>query len=286
MISFQNRKLQQLKKQQMLEKLKIRIKNYNDSLEKQNNNIKIFNQYIRLNIQFQMKQMHKSIIPLHFYTCWHSKVLPPLMKQNHDFLVESNPEITFHLYDEDSCRQFIKDNFEEEVLKAYNSLIPCSYKSDLWRYCILYINGGIYMDIKYRCVNGFKFIALTEEEHFVRDRPDNCVYTALIVTLPKNEIMQKCIYQIVENVKNKYYGVDWLYPTGPGLLGKYFTNEEIDKLGMFFNCSYIENKLNKYYIVNNDRIILKYYNEYRKEQEQYQKKKYYAEFWKENNIYS
>jgi len=279
MVNFLNKKehIAKIKKQQEQQKIKI---------QKTLCEIKIYNSFKKLIIPFKMNSTYTSIIPLNLYTCWHTKDLPPKMKENYEYLVKSNPEITFHLYDEDMCREFIKDNFEEDVLKAYNSLIPCSYKSDLWRFCVLYINGGIYLDIKYRCVNGFKFIALTEEEHFVRDRPDNCIYTALIVTLPKNEIMKKCIYQIVENVKSKFYGKTPLSPTGPGLLGKYFTNEEIDKLGMFFNCSYIENKLNEYYIVNNDRIILKYYNEYRKEQEQYQKKKYYAEFWKKNNIYS
>ena len=73
-------------------------------------------------------------------------------------------------------------------------------------------------------------IALTEKEYFVRDRPENCVYTALIVTMPKNQIMLDCINKIVENVKNKYYGISSLHPTGPGVLGLYFSKEEINKL--------------------------------------------------------
>jgi hypothetical protein len=56
------------------------------------------------------------------------------------------------------------------------------------------------MDIKYNCVNGFKFISLTEKEYFVRDRPEDCVYTALISCLPKNQIMLNCINKIVENI--------------------------------------------------------------------------------------
>jgi len=254
-------------------------------LDIRDKNIKIYNSFRKLIIPFEIKETYNSIIPLHFYTCWHTKDLPPLMQENYNFLVESNPKITFHLYDEEDCRQFIKDNFEQEVLDAYNSLLPCSYKSDLWRFCVLYINGGIYMDIKYRCVNGFKFIALTEEEHFVRDRPERCIYTALIVTLPKNEIMRKCIYQIVENVKNKYYGNNPLDPTGPGLLGSYFSDDERLGLEMYFEGSVIENKLSEWYIVKNDRIILKYYDGYRSEQSKVQKNKHYHELWNEKNIY-
>ena len=246
---------------------------------------RIITHYNLLNKVFHLKNQYNSIIPLHLYTCWHTKKLPPLMQENYNYLVESNPKIKFHLYDEDECRQFIQENYEQDVLDAYNTLIPCSYKSDLWRFCVLYKNGGIYMDIKYRCVNNFKFIALTEEEHFVRDRPEECIYTALIVTLPGNEIMMKCIYQIVENVKNKYYGVNPLYPTGPGLLGNYFTSSERDNLDMYYNGSVVENKLNEYYIVKDNSIILKNYHGYREEQKVYQKNKYYSNLWHEKNIY-
>jgi hypothetical protein len=233
---------------------------------------------------FNLKQNYDSIIPLHLYTCWHTKELPPLMKKNYNKLIESNPRITFHLYDEEDCRKFISENYSEDVLKAYNSLIPCSYKSDLWRFCVLYVNGGIYMDIKYECINGFKFISLTEKEYFVRDRPEECVYTALISCLPKNQIMLNCINKIVENVNNKYYGKNWLYPTGPGLLGNFFTKLEIDKLELYFTDIIIDNKT-EYFIVFNNTIILKYYKEYREEQAKFQKNKYYADLWRENNIY-
>jgi mannosyltransferase OCH1-like enzyme len=246
---------------------------------------KIMDQYFLLNKVYRLKNKYSSIIPLHLYTCWHTKNLPPLMQSNYNYLVESNPKITFHLYDENECRQFIQEHFDYDILDAYNKLIPCSYKSDLWRFCVLYINGGIYMDIKYRCVNNFKFIDLTEEEHFVRDRPEKCIYTALIVTLPKNEIMRKCIYQIVKNVNNKYYGTNPLDPTGPGLLGKYFTSSERINLNMYYDGSFIENKLNEYYIVKDGTIILKNYSGYRDEQKIYQKNKYYSDLWHEKNIY-
>ena len=111
-----------------------------------------------------------SVIPRHVYTCWHTKQLPPLMKQNVERMIRDNPEMKIHLYDEADCRAFISVHFDPSVLQAYDALIPCSYKSDLWRYCVLFINGGIYIDIKFECINNFRLIALTEKEHFVRDR--------------------------------------------------------------------------------------------------------------------
>ena len=207
------------------------------------------------------------------------------MRKNYNLLVENNPEFTHYLYDENDCREFIKNNFPIDVYNSYNKLIPCAYKADLWRYCVLYINGGIYIDIKYNSTNGFKFIALTEKEHFVRDIQEKSVYNALIVTLPKNEILLKCINQIVENVKNRYYGENPLYITGPALLGRFFENEEINNMELYHQYSVIENKLNEYYIVYNGRIILKFFNEYRDEQSKFQKRKHYHTLWSEKNVY-
>ena len=210
-----------------------------------------------------MTKIYDSIIPLHLYTCWHTKVLPPKMKENYDLLVNSNPEIQFHLYDEKKCRKFIQTHFESTVLDAYDNFIPMAYKSDLWRYCVLYINGGIYLDIKYQCVNGFKLINLTEKEYFVRDYGEKAVYNALIVTYPRNEILLNCINQIVENVKNEDYRNSFHHVTGPTLLGEYFTQSEINNFKLFLHVPNENIRIDQ--IIYNNKILLQNYNEYRNE---------------------
>jgi mannosyltransferase OCH1-like enzyme len=271
-------------RQYIIKRNKLYIKR-KEVIDKHNDMVRINNTYKRLNIPFSLKSTYNSIIPLNLYTCWHTKELPPLMQNNLNGLINDNPEFNVQLYDEDGCREFIKTNFSSDILNAYNSLIPCSYKSDLWRFCVLYINGGIYVDIKYQCVNNFKFIALTEKEHFVRDRPEGHAYTALIITLPKNEILLKCINQIVKNVNNKFYGNTSLDPTGPGLLGGFFTKAEINTFEIYFASSVIEHKLNDYYMVYNNSIILSNYPNYRVEQSHFQKNKYYTLMWEDKNIY-
>ena len=228
------------------------------------------------------KQNYNSIIPLDVYQTWFTKDLPPKMSERVNLLKRQNPRFNYHLFDNDECREFIKTHFRPDVLDAYDSLIPGAYKADLWRLCVLFINGGIYMDIKYSCVNGFKFVDLTENEQFVRDYLVSNTYTALIVALSGNQILFKCIRQIVENVKNKYYGNSSLSPTGPALLGNYFTQEEKNAMEMYH--SLIES-INRYYIVKGDRIILRFYDGYRDEQAKTQKLKHYGQLWNEKNIY-
>ena len=157
-----------------------------------------------LNRPLIMKEKYEPVIPLNLFTCWHTKDLPQLMRENYEKIKGNHPNFNHYLYDEYECENFIKDNFEIDVLNAYKSLIPSSYKSDLWRYCILYINGGIYFDIKFGCVNNFNFITLTENEHFVRDRELwGGTLTGLIAVKPRNKILFNCIMDIdLNKLKN------------------------------------------------------------------------------------
>jgi mannosyltransferase OCH1-like enzyme len=195
-----------------------------------------------------------------------------------------NPRFNYRLYDDDDCYEFIKNNFSENILHAYNKLKPGAYKADLWRYCILYKYGGIYLDIKYVPLNNFRFINLTEKEHWVLDINKQNIYNALIVSLPENSILMKAINQIVENVKNNYYGNSPLDPTGPGLLSRYFTEKEKKQINMRHDI--ILSDLNNRVIYFNNYIILKSYNNNIKEKQIFQKVKYYAELWHEKKIYN
>lgn len=237
---------------------------------------------------FPLKESYESIIPLHIYQTWSSKELPPKMKQYRDQMIQKNPEFTFHLYDDKDCEKFIQEHFHPIVVWAYQSLKPGAYKADLWRYCILFVKGGIYMDIKYRPIQGFRFIALSEKNHFVKDfsfikkkdtpEKNGGIYNALLVSTPHNPIFKNCIQQIVIHVKNRFYGVNPLSPTGPLLLKHMISQEEKKKIQMQF--------LRDHEIITYQEIpILQYYPDYRKEQKKTNPHNHYHQLWKNKDIY-
>jgi mannosyltransferase OCH1-like enzyme len=236
----------------------------------------------KITIPYPMKYYYNSIIPLNIFQTWHTKDLPPLMKETTKLIQQNNPKFNYYLFDDNDCRNFIKDNFKEDVLKTFDTLIPGAYKADLWRYCVLYKKGGIYLDIKYRPFKNFKFINLTEKEHFVLDANNLHIYNALMVCLPGNEILLKAINKIVENVKNKFYGSSPLEPTGPSLLAYFFTENQKTNLDMkhFFYETH-ENR----FITFNNFIVFKSYDGYLKEHDIYKKQFHYNILWKNRNIY-
>ena len=242
----------------------------------------ILKQYQRIHdYKNSKKQSYNNIIPLKIYQTWHTKALPPKMQLNVDSIKNSHPRFEYFLFDDDDCRNFIKDNFESDVLHAFDSLVPGAYKADLWRYCILYINGGIYLDIKYSCINGFHFIELTEKEHFVFDINKYDIYNALIAVVPKNIILFNCIRKIVENVKNKYYGNGILDPTGPALLASFLSSTDKKNIDL----DHIFNKPHDKFILYNNIAILKMYRGFYGEQAQFQKTQRYTDLWAQRKIY-
>ena len=62
-------------------------------------------------------------------------------------LIDKNSEYTYMFFDDNDSREFIMSNFPEDVLHAFDELEPGAYKSDLFRYCFMYIIGGVYLDI-------------------------------------------------------------------------------------------------------------------------------------------
>lgn len=53
----------------------------------------------------------------------------------------------YRFYQDDDALEFIKIHFPEEVAFAFQSLIPGAFKADLFRLCVLFIEGGVYTDV-------------------------------------------------------------------------------------------------------------------------------------------
>ena len=228
-----------------------------------------------------MKTRRVKSIPLHIYQVWHDlKEMPSSVKESIHLIKEQNPEFEHHLYDETMCRSFIQEHFPKKVLHAYDSIIPHAYKADLWRYCILYKKGGIYLDSKYYGVEGFKLIQLTGKEYFCLDIPSSFsgIYNAILICKPKNKMMLQCINQVVKNVEENYYGSKPVC-IGPLMIKQFFTKDQIHQLELKYE--YV-NKIKRYIVYRGHRI-LKYNEAYQKEKAQ--QSEHWSKYWGARKLY-
>jgi mannosyltransferase OCH1-like enzyme len=126
----------------------------------------------------------------------------------------------------------LRENFNSDVLWAFDIIKPGAFKADLFRYAYLYIKGGVYVDLD--CVplvplldfidKDASFISVSER----RGIPG--VYQAFMACVPSCSFLIDAVNLIVDNCKQRFVPrkQDWegiLSITGPVLLAKAMQNK-------------------------------------------------------------
>ena len=181
----------------------------------------------------KMPRIEDAVIPLKLHLFWHDKILPPKMQQNVELLRETNPEFEVIVYDNEMACEYIKANFSGDVLHAYDTLIPISFKSDLFRYCVVYKEGGIYLDIKFEPINGFKLMHFVKYRQVWASETANIASTGIFISVPDNPILRRAIDMVKYNVANRIMGQWPSSVTGPWLLTYVFTSFSDGKIKIF-----------------------------------------------------
>jgi len=158
-------------------------------------------------------------IPKIIFQTSEDKNIPPRMFDAINSWLKMNPDYNYYFFDKDARRDFLMKEFDESVVKAYDSIKPGTYKADLWKYCVVYIYGGVYADAKMVCK-----VSLDEliDSPFVsvRDRPDASILSAFFCAIPKYPFLKRAIKITVSNILNRRYGENILDITGPRVLGR------------------------------------------------------------------
>ena len=212
-----------------------------------------------------------SKVPLNIFQCYNKQLLDDNINNNIRTIKDYNPEFNYFFFDElNDCKKFIFDNYPDYIYNAYNQLKPNEYKNDLWKYCILYKYGGIYIDTKFYCK--YKLINFINNNYFASEYDyyynKLLIYSDFIITKSENPIFLRAINNIVDNIKNNYYGISEKYPTSSGLLGLIFSNNRL-KSNLIYDGENIKYR---------NIIIMK-------KNKKINKNEYYKLLWLSKNIY-
>jgi len=66
--------------------------------------------------------------------------------------INLNPQYEYNFYDKHDRYNFIANNFEPKITKAYLSLNSGAGQADIFRACVIYLKGGIYSDLDQECL--------------------------------------------------------------------------------------------------------------------------------------
>lgn len=89
-------------------------------------------------------------IPKTIYRCYSTKKAMKKFDEVFRLTDERMPGFKQVYYDDEMIEDFIKNNYSDRIFKAYKSINPeyGAARADLFRYLVIYLYGGIYMDIK------------------------------------------------------------------------------------------------------------------------------------------
>jgi mannosyltransferase OCH1-like enzyme len=169
-----------------------------------------------------IEELPKQEIPRVIYQTFETYDVPDGMFKSINSWLDINPEYEHYFFNEEDRIDFIEKNFDSRILNSYLRLIPGAFRADLWRCCVLYEKGGVYVDSDMICLKSLNEL-IKDVDTFItcRDDPMSSKFLAngFIASVPKHPFLKKMIDNIVDNVENlrvKYY----LDISGPGLLGK------------------------------------------------------------------
>ena len=156
-----------------------------------------------------------------YYTLPNKELLNQPITQS---LLLYNKKISYNYshiyYDDNQCLDFIKKNFDHNIYLSYCQIIPGAYKADFWRLCILYIYGGVYLDLGFKiCVDMDKILQYNKLI-LVKDRSQKDIFNSFICCVPNHPFIKKCIDGLCYKINNFEYGESPLDFSGPSFIGK------------------------------------------------------------------
>lgn len=109
------------------------------------------------------------VIPKIIHQTYRSEALPPEILEIVEGLKSLNPDWEYRFYTDEDILEYIRKNFDEKVLTAYLKINPIygAAKADLFRYLVLYKEGGVYLDIKSTCIYPLSDVIQSDDQFIV-----------------------------------------------------------------------------------------------------------------------
>ena len=130
-------------------------------------------------------------------------------------------EFTYEYYDDNDIKTFIETHFDDRVKKCYSRILNGSLKADFFRYCVVYIKGGLYIDIDISCEKPLSSIFNFDDIHLITTT-DNCrnnkndrIYQAFLGGEANSAVFMNAINHICTCIETQKYKTNMFELSGP-----------------------------------------------------------------------
>ena len=201
-----------------------------------------------------------------------------LTHRNHNSLVDERigniktlyPEFDVKFYDDEACIKFLESNYSNNYVKTFLKIKNGAHKADFFRYCVLYKNGGLYIDLDnilqkniWTLVNKYNFttcLHVGRHRSYQNDLKYNKkhIHQGFIATEPKSLILKDLIQHMICNpapLETEFAPLQYHFYV------RYFYKYLLDVIGvkeLFHSLEYtVQNK--KIFLINTgDPSIMRY----------------------------
>jgi hypothetical protein len=150
-------------------------------------------------------QNHTTEIPKVIHQTYFKREKVPLKVEEN--ISRFAPEYKRIFYDDNDIKRFLGEHFHPDVKSKFESLDRGAHKADLFRYCILYVQGGIYMDIKTELIQPITTYFPENSISTVISRTPKEIYQGIIAAPPRQQLFLALISAIVKSGNKPPYNL-------------------------------------------------------------------------------
>ena len=169
----------------------IKIVYDNKNIIKQTNTI-----YNLINNTLPIIENDNTIPKILFQTYHDKRKIPDYIFKNINLYAS---DYKYCLLDDKDAINFLKKYFSINVVNAFINIPTGPHKADLLRYCLLYVYGGIYLDIKILLIKPLNTIFTNNYFYTCKGGiyNKNTIHNAIMASVPRNPIFLKLILYII-----------------------------------------------------------------------------------------
>lgn len=102
----------------------------------------------------------------------------------------------YRFFDDEAMDRFIYDHFDDKIVETYNKCHLPVMKADIWRYCVVYVHGGIYADADLVYKNNIHKI-LQDDVLLVLGPENNTDFCQWIFAAPPRSPLLKSVIELI-----------------------------------------------------------------------------------------
>ena len=166
------------------------------------------------------------MIPRIIHQTWKTKESNESIDKLRQTWIENNRNYEYNYYSDDDIYSFIKEHFDEKYVNAYSRIINGSLKADFFRYCVLFVKGGVYVDIDISCVIPLDDVVDLDTISFVTTT-DYCsiqksdrIYQGFLGCKPKCKLFINVLDKICDSMHKNQYKFDLFELSGPVMFSR------------------------------------------------------------------